>query len=56
MMASGGRFGYTDDGQTPNTLNVSFDFDDSMLEFEVRGLPTNAEAAKSACSSTVPKA
>ena len=44
VMASGGRFGYTDDGQTPNTLNVSFDFDDSLLEFEVRGLPTNAEA------------
>ncbi len=43
VQASGGRFGYTDDGQTPNTLAVSFEFDDCMLEFEVRGLPTNDE-------------
>jgi predicted dehydrogenase len=43
VTASGGRFGYKDDGETPNTLIVAFDFDDSMLEFEVRGLPTNDE-------------
>jgi predicted dehydrogenase len=43
VMASGGRFGYSDDGQTPNTLLVGFDFDDCELQFEVRGLPTNAE-------------
>ena len=34
----GGRFGYTDDGQTPNTLHVAFEFDDCELQFEVRGL------------------
>jgi predicted dehydrogenase len=44
VMASGGRFGYTDDGQTPNTLMVSFGFDDCELQFEVRGLITNDEA------------
>ena len=44
VMASGGRFGYTDDGQTPNTLHVSFEFDDCELQFEVRGLITNDEA------------
>jgi hypothetical protein len=44
VMASGGRFGYTDDGQTPNTLQVSFEFDDCELQFEVRGLITNNEA------------
>jgi predicted dehydrogenase len=44
VMASGGRFGYKDDGQTPNTLNVSFEFDDCELQFEVRGLITNDEA------------
>jgi len=43
VVASGGRFGYSDDGQTPNTLHVSFDFDDCELQFEVRGLPTNEE-------------
>jgi predicted dehydrogenase len=44
VMASGGRFGYKDDGQTPNTLSVSFEFDDCELQFEVRGLITNDEA------------
>jgi predicted dehydrogenase len=43
VMATGGRFGYKDDGQTPNTEAVVFDFDDARLEFEVRGLPTNDE-------------
>ncbi len=44
VMASGGRFGYSDDGQTPNTELVAFEFDDCELQFEVRGLPTNEEA------------
>ena len=38
VVASGGRFGYSDDGQTPNTLLVGFEFDDCELQFEVRGL------------------
>ncbi|MGC8642343.1 MAG: Gfo/Idh/MocA family protein [Isosphaeraceae bacterium] len=42
-IASGGRFGYSDDGQTPNTLHVGFEYDDCELQFEVRGLPTNDE-------------
>ena len=36
----GGRFGYEDDGQTPNTQIALFDYGDSLLIFEVRGLPT----------------
>ena len=44
VMASGGRFGYSDDGQTPNTLHVGFEFDDCELQFEVRGLITNDES------------
>jgi predicted dehydrogenase len=44
VMASGGRFGYSDQGQTPNTLHVGFEFDDCDLQFEVRGLYTNAES------------
>ena len=43
VIASGGRFGYSDDGQTPNTLLVAFEFDDCELQFEVRGLVTNDE-------------
>ena len=43
VSASGGRFGYKDDGETPNTLSVAYDFDDCQLQFEVRGLPTNEE-------------
>jgi predicted dehydrogenase len=44
VLASGGRFGYSDDGQTPNTLTVHFEFDDCQLQFEVRGLITNDES------------
>ena len=44
VTASGGRFGYSDDGQTPNTLHVGFEFDDCELQFEVRGLVTNEES------------
>jgi predicted dehydrogenase len=44
VQGSGGRFGYKDDGETPNTELVALEFDDAMLQFEVRGLPTNAEA------------
>jgi len=43
VQASGGRYGYSDDGETPNTLSASYEFDDCLLEFEVRGLPTNEE-------------
>ncbi len=34
----GGRFGYTDQGQTPNTQMAVFEFGDVLLVFEVRGL------------------
>jgi predicted dehydrogenase len=43
VQASGGRFGYKDQGETPNTELVTLDFDDAVLQFEVRGLPTNDE-------------
>jgi predicted dehydrogenase len=44
VVSSGGRFGYKDDGETPNTLITSLEFDDCNLQFEVRGLLTNDEA------------
>src|SRR5262249_44671376 len=34
------RFGYVDDGQTPNTDVCFFDYGDAKLIFEVRGLKT----------------
>jgi hypothetical protein len=35
----GGRLGYKDDGQTPNTLVTVHDYREAPLIFEVRGLP-----------------
>ena len=40
VLSLGGRFGYEDDGQTANTQLVFFDYGDSQLIFEVRGLET----------------
>jgi predicted dehydrogenase len=38
VISVGGRFGYVDDGQTPNTQIAVFDYGDCELIFEVRGL------------------
>jgi len=43
VQSAGGRYGYDDDGNTANTQTVNFEFDDVLLQFEVRGLPTNDE-------------
>ena len=40
VIGLGGRFGYKDDGQTPNTMVALFEYPDTHLMFEVRGLPT----------------
>jgi hypothetical protein len=39
VFSIGGRFGYTDDGQTPNSLITFFDYEPAPVLFEVRGLP-----------------
>src|SRR5207237_8244446 len=39
-LSVGGRFGYIDDGETANTQICLFDYRDSELIFEVRGLPS----------------
>ena len=36
----GGRVGYDDDGNTPNSMVSVYDYGDSQIIFEVRGLPT----------------
>lgn len=38
----GGRFGYTDDGETANTQLCLFDYGPEKMIFEVRGLTTSA--------------
>ncbi len=42
----GGRFGYADDGQTPNTQLMFFDYEPAPILFEVRGLPKNKSFMK----------
>ena len=37
----GGRFGYVDQGNTPNTAVAVYDYPGAPLVFEVRGLPTD---------------
>ncbi|HVW21035.1 MAG TPA: Gfo/Idh/MocA family oxidoreductase [Opitutaceae bacterium] len=44
VMAVGGRLGYVDDAQTPNTLAVVHAYEAAPLIFEVRGLPAKAGA------------
>jgi predicted dehydrogenase len=39
VMSFGGRFGYIDDGVTPNTQVVFLDYQPAPIIFEVRGLP-----------------
>jgi predicted dehydrogenase len=42
VISVGGRFGYVDDGETANTQICVFDYGDTELIFEVRGLKTDA--------------
>lgn len=42
VISLGGRFGYVDDGETPNTMLIRYDYGDCELLFEVRGLPTGS--------------
>jgi predicted dehydrogenase len=44
-MSIGGRLGYVDDGETPNTQIVIHEYAKAPLIFEVRGLPTRAGVA-----------
>lgn len=44
VISVGGRFGYDDDGDTPNTQFVFHDYPAAPLVFEVRGLPASKAA------------
>jgi hypothetical protein len=39
IMSIGGRIGYDDDGQTPNTIISLFDYDEFPIIYEIRALP-----------------
>ena len=41
VLGLGGRFGYEDQGETPNTELSFYDYGDAQLIFEVRGLKTD---------------
>jgi hypothetical protein len=42
-IAEGGKYAYTDDQETPNTLLSSYDYGGRQIVFEVRGLLTGGE-------------
>jgi len=46
VVSLGGRLGYEDDAQTPNTQIVFHDYEAAPLIFEVRGLPTASGSTK----------
>ncbi len=46
IFSAGGRFGYEDDGETPNTIAIFHDYGHAHLVFEVRGLPENSDSDK----------
>ena len=47
VVSIGGRVGYDDAGNTPNSQIAYFDYPSAPLIFEVRGLPRSKEAQKS---------
>src|SRR6185312_14501218 len=46
VLSVGGRLGYEDDGETPNTQIVFHDYKAAPLIFEVRGLPASSDSSK----------
>ena len=44
VWAVGGRVGYVDDGETPNSLIIFHDYRPAPLIFEVRGLPAKTDS------------
>ena len=44
VFSVGGRVGYVDDGETPNTMFLVHDYAKAPLIFEVRGLPARTDA------------
>ena len=43
VLAVGGRLGYVDDGETPNTMVILHDYPGAPILYEVRGLPAGKD-------------
>ena len=43
VMSFGGRYGYDDDGETPNTMVSILEYPEAPVIFEVRGLPQSKQ-------------
>lgn len=54
VFSVGGRVGYEDDGETPNTQMIVHNYGDTLLVFEVRGLPSGP-AEKDSSGATKPE-
>ncbi len=54
--AQGGKYAYTDDQETPNTLLADYDYGGREIVFEVRGLLTGAEGFPVKRSTSAPAA
>lgn len=52
-MSIGGRLGYEDDGETPNTQIVYHDYESAPLIFETRGMPKDKASQKKWGNSTM---
>jgi len=46
VFSFGGRLGYIDDGETPNTQVIYHDYPGAPLIFEVRGLPSKSDSTQ----------
>ncbi|MHC4988114.1 MAG: Gfo/Idh/MocA family protein [Planctomycetota bacterium] len=46
VFSVGGRFGYEDDGETPNTQFIYYDYKPAPIIYEVRGLPPQKDAPR----------
>jgi predicted dehydrogenase len=55
IVSVGGRLGYVDDGETPNTMFVMHNYAKAPLIFEVRGLPSESAKASVAADGTEKK-
>ena len=53
VVSIGGRLGYADAGDTPNSQLIYFDYPDAPLIFETRGLPRSMRAQKNWDSNTM---
>ena len=55
-MSIGGRLGYVDDGETPNTQVIVHDYETAPLIFEVRGLPAKPDRGNATDNSNLSSA